>query len=237
MNGHETQFKDPLRLIGVSDTPFHLTRPLEGFHIFHDCELGGDIVQTFLDISELSQAIDICLQKGDKSKVMMVFLDDRADLLHRLLNSPASFDEFAHHIDVDSACDIEGWFQLYNVTRSASLLYMLHVIFPLPRSRLVRNQTIPAIMRICSWFSVRSLSTREMMLLLWSSLLAAIATDDQKDQSTLLRYVDAYSTGLGIDAYSQLCEILRLFGWIGPACDRLAVMKWTTRKGNRMIGE
>ena len=235
MRGQPYHYQNPLRLLRVFEMPHHFKLPMSGFHLFERTTIRTDIIQTFLDISEMSQAIQIFLEHDQYARSFTAILDCRSDLLYRLLCLPATAEEvFASNVPA-------LWFtpeqnmnaMLYLCVRLAAQLYSLHVIFPIPRVASVRQQLIPEITKVVAWFDGRATEDGHKQLLLWACMITALAAwgEDSEIELWSVTWCRQLITDLGITTYDELKDLLHVFGWIDLACDGCGILVWTLAFG------
>ncbi|EXJ70432.1 uncharacterized protein A1O5_06500 [Cladophialophora psammophila CBS 110553] len=230
VHGEPYQYQNPLRLLRVFEMPYHFRLPRGGFHLFERTSIRPDIIQTFLDISEMSQAIQIYLADNRQSRALTDILDSRNDLMYRLLclpdtlRGPLSLEE-----NPAFAAQNQGMYHmLYLCARLAAQLYSLHVIFPIPTTASIRQTLIPDLLEKVAWFDNLRTVEGSQQLLLWVCVVTAVAVDDD-DLDTRGWFVSRCRqliSGLGITTYDDLKDLLHLFGWIDSACDRGGFNIW-----------
>lgn len=238
MYGDLHVYQSPLRLLHIFDPPWHNRSPDGGFHTLHRMNIRPEIIQTLLDISELSQALDKGFVGSIGQNVITPLLDSRSHLVYRVLSLPTSMKEILVQTsynqseeDSDQACP------LYACARSAAQLYTLHAIFPGPRTGDVRRILLPNIMKQISGMIYQDtvLSEPTLQLTAWTCMVAAIAASADTNQISnnaekwFLRHMSLAATGLGISDYRELREVLQLFGWIDTACDKYGIIMWNGR--------
>lgn len=207
-------YESPLRLLRVFNVPWHFAR--EGFRMFESIGMGRDHIQTFLDLSEMSQALEICINKAYDKSMLTSVLDSRAHLVYRLLKLPRD----AADVLPDTPAD-ETAFLLYQCARCVALAYSLRVIFPLPQNDQNRSALMPQIVNLIEMIISSPSADRYLEFLLWSSVVAAAVTalDDHEISGVFREYVFRLLEMSDIQDCAEMKSLLRVFGWIDSACE------------------
>lgn len=234
--GYPAVYHPPLHLCRLNHIPWHLERPGCGFHALAQTRISPVTLQTFLDLGELSQA----LQAHAEGLCQQIHTDSLTDccqiLQHRLLSlprhdpkeSPCRLREDSS-INTPSSDSAEGFPQkIYEAVRLASLLYSLHVIYPFPRSKtVVRRQLLPALEKALHEVDVPSLVGEMREVLLWSTFVGAIAALDESpprdwlaSHALKLLYLNRVSD------FEHLKEVLRSMAWLDSACNPGGMRVW-----------
>ena len=232
LSGHVLAYVSPLRLLGNLDMPWHFTDRSGGFHGLLRSGVRVNIVQTLLDLSEISQAIDSSTLRDPTNKSLTLLLDSRAHLMYRLLNLPTE----AEGVLDEDAVRLGEWterdrvMQIYGCLRRVSLLYSVHVIFVLPRLATIRDQLVPDIRATYTWSQDMDLSRAERQMLVWTCMIAAIAVsaDDPNQEEWFAIELRKHASVLNIGTYDELRAVLRLFGWVDAACDSHGQKVWSS---------
>lgn len=230
-------YQSPLRLLHIFDPPWHHRAPNGGFHALGSMNVRPDIIQTLLDISEFSQALEIGLRRSIDKKVITPLLDSRSHLVYRVLSLPASMKgTLVQTPDNDTSEEFDQVSSLYACARLASQLYSLHVILPVSRTADIRRILLPELMaQISAINMVEVLNEASMQLTAWACMVAAIAssadTNGTRDcaETWFVRHLAVAAIKLGISSYEEMREVLQLFGWVNAACDRYGAVIWNTR--------
>lgn len=231
MYGQLYQYQSPLRLLQVFEVPWHFGRPMGGFHIFETMSIRRDIIQTFLDVSEMSQALELYTTAYPDGEILTPILDSRAHLIHRLLSLPETMQDAVipdMNNELSSADQNQTAFMLYTCSRLVAQLYGLHVIFPIPRVVFVKSRLIPEIRETVSQLLEVDSSPTTLELLLWSCMISAVAAgnDHLEMEAWFVDRLRQLSLDLKIDTYEGAKNILRIFGCASTACDRYAIEVW-----------
>lgn len=238
MYGDLYNYQSPLRLLLIFDPPWHHRLLDGGFHALHNLNIRPEIVQTLLDISEFSQALERGFAGSISHKITTPLLDSRSHLMYRILSLPNSTENIMVHSSVYQLSEEPTYvLSLYHCARSAAQLYSLHVIFPGPRTGEVRRILLPMIMEHISAIISQDMGLSEpaMQLIAWTSMVAAIASSADTSQSGeniekwFLGHLSMAATKLGIFDYRGMKEVLQLFGWIDVVCDKQGMVMWNKR--------
>lgn len=201
-------------------------------------DIRPEIIQTLLDISEFSQALDKGFATSIGRNATTPLLDSRSHLVYRVLSLPTSMKEIvvqtAHNQSVEES---DQGCPLYACARSAAQLYTLHAIFPGPRTADTRRILLPNIMKQISAMinQDNALGEPALQLIAWTCMVAAIAASADTNQTSenaekwFLGHMAVAATGLGISDYRDMREVLQLFGWIDAACDKHGIIMWNER--------
>lgn len=211
--GQQYGYESPLRLLQVFVVPWCFARP--GFRMFEDMGMCRDLIQTFLDLSEMSQALEICMTQGYNKSVLTAILDSRAHLVYRLLKLPRSApDAFSHK------CPSTTSLFTYRCARSVACLYALHAIFSLPRKSQIKSILVPQITQLIVAFIPLAPNRDQLEFLLWSSMAtAAVTACDETSTARWLRgnVLELMKT-VDVKSFFEMRSILRTFGWNDAAC-------------------
>jgi len=238
MDGCLYDFQSPLEILDITDPHWHQGTLNGGFHAFRALNLKPEVIQTLLDISEFSQALEIGLGRPIDKGLITPLLDSRSHLLYRLLSLPISVGEvLVQTPGIPSDENSEQVSPLYACARLAAQLYSLHVILPVPRTADVRQILLPQIMTQVSAMD-KGMATNEASLQLtaWACMVAAIASSADSDEINnnsmekwFARHLAVAAARLGIFGYGEMREVLQLFGWVNAACDKHGTIIWHTR--------
>jgi hypothetical protein len=111
--------------------------------------------------------------------------------------------------------------------RIAALLYTLHVIFPVPRSRNVREQLLPRLIAAIHYCDTLTLPCELQEILLWCSFVGAVAQTCEPSgndwlTSESLKFIHLQR----IRRYQDLKVILKSMAWVDLACDVGGLIVW-----------
>jgi hypothetical protein len=237
MYGCLYDYQSPLRLLHIFSPPWHHRALNGGFHALGSMNIRPDILQTLLDISEFSQALEMGLKRSIDKKVVTPLLDSRSHLVYRVLSLPVSVkDILVQTPDDHTGEEFDQAPSLYTCARLASQLYSLHVLLPVPRTAAIRRILVPEIMtQISTINKIQVLNESAMQLTAWTCMVAAIAssvdTNETSDSAEkwFVRQLTGAAIKLGISSYEEMREVLQLFGWVDAACDRYGTVIWNTR--------
>ncbi|KAK5063154.1 hypothetical protein LTR84_005230 [Exophiala bonariae] len=238
MYGDLYSYQSPMRLLLIFDPPWHHRSLQGGFHAFQYMNIRPEIIQTLLDVSEFSQALERGFAGSLDHKVTTPLLDSRSHLVYRILSLPTSTENIMVQTSmIQNNEEATFALTLYHCARSATQLYSLHVIFPGPRTADVRRILLPKIMEQISDImnGDGGHSESAMQLIAWACMVAAIASsaDTRKDgentEQWFLYHLSLAAAKLGISDYTGMKEVLQLFGWIDVVCDKHGMVMWNNR--------
>jgi hypothetical protein len=108
---------------------------------------------------------------------------------------------------------------LYNLCRLAAVIYSLIIVFPLPVQTAPFAQLALQIKEKMSNKTVRARWNEAPQLMLWITLMAAIASIGLNERSWFVSTLDRLVSRLGISSWNELKGLLQDFLWFGSISD------------------
>ncbi|EED14500.1 conserved hypothetical protein [Talaromyces stipitatus ATCC 10500] len=188
------------------------------------------IVEVFLDICEYSQCLDFLDQTVTYPTDE---LGDCRDIIHhRFMNLPNEHDPNESifgpsYLPCPEACQLTR--SIYLLVRSAALLYITHVTFPLPRPLRLRKQLLTELES--HFTSVGGAGYYPpgvpLELLLWPATIAATASKDESCRMQWILLVRQLCQQTLISTWDEFRLIMQSFSWVNCACDKEGYAVWT----------
>ncbi|KAL3490283.1 hypothetical protein BJX62DRAFT_238262 [Aspergillus germanicus] len=219
----------PCQALGIA----HVPHPRDsGFAKLGSLEppVHQSIINTFQGISEYSHCLDT-LSQPDSSYNLDELGDCRDIIHHRLMSLPD--DEILCEFIMDLSGNPKPPFEAqhrtrftYLLLRSAMLLYITHVTFPLPRPLLLRQRLLGDIASHFTKVGGDFHPQVPVELYLWPGVIAAIAARDEPCRALFVGIVRRLCCLRMIVTYEEFLAAMRAFAWVGCACDNGALGVW-----------
>lgn len=229
--GQPIVYGTPIEMLQISEAPRHLSSN-GGFHQL--CLLRPPVkrstVQTFIDLSELSQAIQYMASRTGEFSDLTALGNCRNLVQYQLLELPVDADDLSRVLDVPNegatAEETDTVFQIYLTCRLAALLYSLHVTFPLPRTGPQRDCLLPVLQSCMSSINERYTDPRIAEILLWCAVIGGASAYGSKHRLWFLSEIGSLCDLLNMHTWDQMLECLQSFAWVGSACDQAGEVIW-----------
>jgi DNA-directed RNA polymerase subunit N (RpoN/RPB10) len=187
------------------------------------------IIDTFQDIAAYSHCLDLLSQRESCS---LDELGDCRDIIHhRLMNLPDD------EVLCESIMELSGApkppFEAQHRTRftylflrSAVLLYIIHVTFPLPRPSLLRQRLLGELASHFAKLGGDFPRQVPVELYLWPAVIAAIAARDEPCRALFVGIIRRLCCLRMIVTYDEFLATMRSFAWVSCACEKGACGLW-----------
>jgi hypothetical protein len=187
------------------------------------------IIDTLQDITEYSHCLDTLSQRDSYN---IDELGDFRDIIHhRLMTLPN--DEVLCEFIMDLSGDPKPPFEAqhrtrftYLLLRSAMLLYITHVTFPLPRPLLLRQRLLGDIASHFTKVGGDFHPQVPVELYIWPAVIAAIAARDEPCRALFVGIVRRLCCLRMVVTFEEFLALIRAFAWVRCACDEGALGVW-----------
>ncbi|KAL4935048.1 hypothetical protein BDV06DRAFT_217713 [Aspergillus oleicola] len=172
-----------------------------------------EIVSVFSQLGQYSSVLQHFSGEACSSAVLDLLGDSRNLIHHRLLSLPDENDPIEHIIQCKdrSAAENELSREIYLTCRLSSILYAVHVTFPIPRSQLLRKNLLKALYPRFERLRAQNVS---QPLILWC---VAVAISMMEDHEPLVSYMICLTRDAGIDTLAKFVALLKSFSWVEAA--------------------
>ena len=236
-DGEDFIYQSPLRFLTSPQPPRYM--PCRGFTQLSCVYIKKDIIQVFLNLSELSQVIQAFTEGRCSSNKLDALLDCRNLVQHQLLSLPDETEPLdLISLDKDTIQQIPQFaVQIYKSCRVAALLYSTHVTFPLPRTTQTRLRVVPELQTTICEINLRFVEEQVLRVLLWCTVVTGIASKGAPEHPWFVAQLLKLSDLLDIRSWQELQEIMRGFAWVDTACDQGGYALWEESHVGPQISE
>ncbi|KAJ1714654.1 hypothetical protein NYO67_3175 [Aspergillus flavus] len=230
-DGKPFVYRAPLQALAVRQPPRHVTLRNFGFQqlaLLHP-PVKGTIIRVFLDLTEMTQALQYLAGQPCGSRLLTLIGDTRSNIMHRLCSLPDQTDRptSIFHKRTCTAEDQARATTVYIISRKTALLYSAHVVLPLPQTSLIRRKMTLEIHEYMLLLKGQR-PEAELEILLWCSIVAGICADAMLAiQSWFVREARELCDGLKITTWDELSETLQSFAWLDCASDEAGKALWS----------
>ncbi|KUL84799.1 hypothetical protein ZTR_07284 [Talaromyces verruculosus] len=228
-DGKPFVYRAPLQALTVPELPRHLTlrnRGFQQFALLHP-PLKGTIIRVFLDLTEITQALQYLAGQPCGNRLLTLIGDTRSNMIHRLCNLPNQADR-PNSILHKRKCTVEEQdraITIFIISRKTALLYSAHVVLPLPQTSLIRSKMTLEIYEYMLLLKGQR-ADNELEILLWCSIVTGICATPMI-QSWFVREARDLCNALNITTWDGLLEIMRSFAWLDCASDEAGKVMWS----------
>lgn len=238
----------PLKILGISAEPSHKTCS-GGFRQLQTLNVKSTIIRTFLDLCEYAQATRIFLKDSKQSdgSAMDRFGDTRNVVQHRMLCLPNPDEPLESIFTNTKDCNnndndnnnnpgeaVAAALDIYRVCWLAAKIFTLHVTFPLPCSRQIREGQLPLLQDAISRCYLHKQSNDNSNwaeiseILLWCTTVGGIAEEDGDParRSWYAFQLRRLCLTLNIHSWARMQELLCSFAWVDVGCDATGYKLW-----------
>ncbi|KAL4956992.1 hypothetical protein BDW69DRAFT_191938 [Aspergillus filifer] len=231
MSAVQTISKPIYRIVGVDGRPLDLQPPSLLFQPYghHDSQVVAgsgfqdlfylwppirqEIVSVFSHLGQYSSVIQHFSGEAYSPAVLDLLGDSRNLIHHRLLSLPNEDDpiELILQCKDQSAAENELSREIYLTCRLSAILYAVHVTFPIPRSKVLRQSLLES---LYPRFERLHSQKNFQPLILWCVAVAMSAMDDPEP---LVSYMAHLTQDSGIYTLAKLVALLKSFAWVEAA--------------------
>ncbi|KAL2845536.1 hypothetical protein BJX68DRAFT_269065 [Aspergillus pseudodeflectus] len=228
--GKLSVYRAPLLALSIRMPPRHTTLCNHGFQqlALLSPPIKGNIIRVFLDLSEISQALNALAGQPCGSRLLTQIGDVRASVLHRLCSLPDQSDRPSAilHKRQCTAEEQKTSIAIYLICRRTALLYAANVVLPLPKTSQLRHE-----MTVGIYEDMKRLERREQTdvpeILLWCSVIAGICSDATPTiRAWFVAEARRHCETLGIGVWSEFLELMQSFSWLDSASDEAGTAFW-----------
>jgi hypothetical protein len=115
---------------------------------------------------------------------------------------------------------------LYELCRLAAIIYSLIVVFPLPTATAPFAKLALQVKEQISKPSIHLRWTEAPQLILWITVMAAIASVDISERSWFVLILERLINRLKLNSWAQMKEYLEDFMWFGSTSDADGLNLW-----------
>ncbi|EED24359.1 alpha/beta hydrolase, putative [Talaromyces stipitatus ATCC 10500] len=169
----------------------------------------GSIIRVFLDLSEITQAIELLPKRTCGPKILTMIGDSRAQVLHRLCSLPDETDR-PSMVFHKRSCS----------TEKPGLLYRALLVSPLPQTTVLWNQLTRDVFECMNKLEEQEDSQPIAEILLWCSVIVGITAEGSNYQQWFISKAWSLRGYLRISSWVELKELLASFAWLDCASDR-----------------
>jgi hypothetical protein len=189
----------------------------------------GNIIRVFLDLNEISQALNILAGQPCSSRLLTQIGDARASVLHRLCSLPDHTDRptaILHKRQCTSE-EQKASIAIYLICRRTALLYAANVALPLPKTSQLRREMTTKIHEDMIHMEKQKPTEQVSEVLLWCSVIAGICSDATPDiRAWFVAEARGYCRDLRIVAWDEFLEFMQSFSWLDSASDQAGRAFW-----------
>ncbi|KAL4993493.1 hypothetical protein BDV10DRAFT_23603 [Aspergillus recurvatus] len=242
MSAVQTLNKPIYPMMGVDGNPLDLQPPTllfrglaqetagSGFHdLFYIWPpIRQEVVSVFIHLGQYSSVIQHYAASGQTcSPVVLDLLGDSRNLIHhRLLSLPDENDPVEAVIQCKGQTEAETDLsrEIYLTVRLSTILYAVHVTFPLPRSQHLRQTLLEALYPRFDKLCTQNVS---QPVILWCVAVAMSMLDETVSASSpLVSYMTRLSQDAGLDTLDKLVALLESFAWVDAAVQETEIGMW-----------
>ncbi|KAJ0418378.1 hypothetical protein BJY00DRAFT_324894 [Aspergillus carlsbadensis] len=224
-------YRAPLVALSIRTPPRHVTQRNHGFQqlALLSPPIKGSIIRVFLDLNEISQALNILAGQPCGSRLLTQIGDARASVLHRLCSLPDHTDRPTAilHKRQCSTEEQSASIAVYLICRRTALLYAAHVVLPLPKTSPLRREMTAAIYEAMIRLEKANQAEQQSKILLWCCVIGGICSDATPDiRAWFVAQARAYCRVLDIASWSAFLDFMQSFSWLDSASDKAGEMLW-----------
>lgn len=230
-NGKLFVYRAPLQALSVRQSPRHILLRNHGFQqlaLLHP-PVKGTIIRVFLDLTEMTQALQYLAGQPCGSRLLTLIGDTRSNIIHRLCNLPDQTDRPISilHKRKCAAEEQDRVIMIYTISRKTALMYSAHVVLPLPQTSLIRSKMTLEIHEFMQLLKGQR-AENELEILLWCSIVAGICADTTPIiQSWFVREARDLCDSLSVTTWDELLEIMQSFAWLDCASEEAGKVMWS----------
>lgn len=227
-DGKQIIYRSPLRMLNISESPQHSgSKGFQQLALIYP-PVKGNITRVFLDLNEITQAIELLTKRTCGPKILTMIGDSRAQVLHRLCSLPDENDRLSSILHKRS-CSIEEQdtsVAIYMICKKSALLYSALVVLPLPQTKTIRNQLTCDVFERMNKLREQEDSLLIAEILLWCTVIVGIAAEGNGYQQWFISKAWSLCRYLRIRSWVQLKDLLASFAWLDCASDRAGQAFW-----------
>jgi hypothetical protein len=245
MRSAQTLTKPIYPIVGVSGKPLDLQPPSllfephgyndplnragSGFHELLTMwpPVKQEVVQALVHLGQYSRVVQHYSAVVCSPDVLDLLGDCRNAVHHRLLSLPNEDDPtetYLQYTEQDDA-DNELSREIYLTCHLTAVLYALHVTFPLPQARKIRQRILAALeSRIAR---LRALNTSGPVVVWCAAVAISMFGDNDDAPEPLVAYMAHLLADTGVDTLDGSIELLQTFAWVDAAVQDFWKGMWT----------
>jgi len=227
-------------VVGLLNAASRKSHPLvglgKGFRVLPDM-LGQDEVSELLIVLrwmiQYTFAVDDHVEGRPEAQSLRCLMAQRNFVQHNLMllcpaDATTEMMEQDHDLDHDHDHDHkhEDEHPIHRLARLGTLIYSLLVVFPLPAIAAPFHQLSQQVRVQLSQPSIEARWNEASDLILWASVMGAIASIGTPDRNWYLTTLDRLTRRLNINAWPSIKERLKLFLWFEYTNDSDGLKLW-----------
>ncbi|KAL4947282.1 hypothetical protein BDW69DRAFT_120008 [Aspergillus filifer] len=235
-------YRAPLQALSIRTPARHAALRNQGFQqlALLDPPVKGNIIRILLDLSEITQALQVFAGQPCGAALLTQIGDARAGVLHHLCNLPNHTDRPNAILHKRQCTTKEQGMSIaiYLICRKAALLYAASVVMPLPKTSMLRHKTTADIYSEIIQLDVPRKSRYQCEILLWCSIIAGICADAVPDiRAWFVEEARRYCEVLRIASWDEFHVFLESFAWLNCASDEAGMVIWHEIEGHIESGK
>jgi hypothetical protein len=230
LSGNPIAWSSPLEVLQIPEDSGHPSIQDNGFHQLALLEppVKWDIVRVFLDLSELSNALQFLCHYMCGPKESTTIRDCRYILQHRLFSLPDSpYPPFLIlENELNPGENINLTVGIYLSCRLAALLYSIHVTYPFPRTIRLRQILVPALQDNINMHEPRVHDAQVLKILLWCAMVGGILAEGSDRRQWFVAKINKLCSLLTVENWTTMVSLLKSFAWLDSACNQAGRTIW-----------
>ncbi|KIX03592.1 uncharacterized protein Z518_07145 [Rhinocladiella mackenziei CBS 650.93] len=208
-------------VIGPLNTASRRTHPLvglgKGFRVLPGMlshEEVSKLLAALRWIIQYTFAVDDHVEGRPEAQALSALMDERNFVQHNLM------------LLTPDPSEIRQEHPMHRLSRLATVIYSLLVVFPLPAVAAPFHQLAHDVRSQLSQLSIQSRWTEAPDLILWITVMGAIAAVGSSDRTWYLSALDRLTRRLNIKTWASLKERLKMFLWFEYTNDSDGLKLW-----------
>lgn len=204
-----------------------------GFRYLQSIGIRADVVQTFVDLGQLSQIIQQLGETIYESPTIDMIGDCRNSVQHRLHSLPPTAALADRFTPLESSTvSFHQILSLYETCRVAALLFSTSVTFPVSRTPRQREEILANLQKHILIVSQQTCEDDEILgLLLWCAVVGGISAEHSPMRRWYAAQVSKLSIAYGVQNWHDMKELMNQFAWLDIACEAGGLTLWNEING------
>lgn len=229
-SGNPLTWCSPLEVVQIPENRRHSSISDNGFHQLALLEppIKWGIIKVFLDLSELSQALQFLCHNTCGPMASTSLGDCRNLLQHRLFSLPNSRQTpfLILENEPNAGKDISITYAIYVSCRLTALLYSIHVTYPLPRTIRLRQILLPELQSNMNKHEAAVHDAQVLKILLWCAMIGGMVAEGSDQRRWFVAKISKLCSLLKVENWTTMVGVLKSFAWLDSACNQAGRAVW-----------